>query len=267
MTIAFTAPRSTLNLSRMWHDAPAFTGLAMLLTLAVPPLLAAMALDDRLFQGDSVWLKPLKFHLALVIYLITLAFFARFMPPTGRLWRAFVTAVCIAVLGEIVWIGGAASFQTASHFNITNPVMTGLYGLMGAFAVLLTSASLVMGIAIGRNRGSDLPPTLRLSIALGLIATFVLTVIVAGTMSSNPSHFVGTSTRTLPIMGWSRDAGDLRVAHFFATHALHAVPLTGLVATRLTPTQGRIAVFGATLAYSAFTLALFVQALAGHPFL
>ena len=265
MTIAMTAPRSTLNLTRMWHDAPAFTGLAMLMTLAMVPLLAAMALDDRLFQGESVWLKPLKFHLALVIYLITLAFYARFMPPTGRLWRAFVAAVCLAVLGEILWIGGAAANQTASHFNITNPVMSTLYGLMGFFAVLLTSASLVMGLSIARN--PSVAPTLRLSLALGLITTFVLTVIVAGYMSSNLSHFIGTSTRTLPIMGWSRDAGDLRVAHFFATHALHAVPLVGLAASRMTLPQGRATVIAATAAYSAFVLALFVQALAGRPFL
>ena len=265
MTIALTAPRSSLNFSRLWHDAPAFTGLALFLTLAMAPLLTAMALDDRLFQGESVWLKPLKFHLALVIYLITLAFYARFMPPTGRLWRAFVAAVCLAVLGEILWIGGAAANQTASHFNITNPVMSTLYGLMGLFAVLLTSASLVMGLAIARN--PVVAPTLRLSLALGLITTFVLTVIVAGYMSSNLSHFIGTSTRTLPLMGWSRDAGDLRVAHFFATHALHAVPLIGLAASRLSPTQGRTTVIAATLAYTAFTLALFAQALAGQPFL
>jgi hypothetical protein len=265
MTLALTAPRARLDLNRMWHDAPAFTGVAAFLTLATAPLLAAMALDDRLFQGESVWIKPLKFHVALAIYLITLAFFARFMPPTGRLWRGFVAAVCVAVLGEILWIGGAASAQTASHFNIASPLMNGLYALMGVFAVLLTSASLVMGVAIHRN--SALAPTLRLSLSLGLIATFVLTVIVAGTMSSNLSHFVGTSTRTLPIMGWSRDAGDLRVAHFFATHALHAVPLVGLAASRMTLPQGRATVIAATAAYSAFVLALFVQALAGRPFL
>jgi hypothetical protein len=255
----------TPNLRRLWHDAPAFTGLAMALTLAMLPLLTAMALDMRLFQGDSVWLKPLKFHMALAIYLITLAFYARFMPPTGGLWRAFVAAVCLATLAEVAWIGGAASFQTASHFNITNPVMGTLYGLMGVFAVLLTSASLVMGLTILRN--PDVAPTLRLSLALGLIATFALTVLVAGYMSSNMGHFVGTSTRTLPLMGWSRDAGDLRVAHFFATHALHAIPLVGLAASRLSPPQGRATVIAATLAYSAATLALFAQALAGRPFL
>lgn len=270
MTIAFSTPRATTDLFRLWRYAPAFTGLAALLTLGMIPLFAALALDTRLFQDESVWIKPLKFHAALAIYLITLAFFARYMSPVtraNRLWRGFVAAVCIAVAAEVVWIGGAASLQTASHFNITNPVMGAIYGLMGAFAVLLTSASLFMGIGVWRDRDTVLPDALQLSIALGLIATFALTLVVAGYMSSNLGHFVGTSTRSLAILGWSRDAGDLRVAHFFATHALHAVPLVGLAATRLAPTAARNLVLAASLAYSAFVLAVFAQALAGQPFL
>lgn len=270
MTIALATPLTGLNLARMWRDAPALTGVAALLTLAMIPLFAAMALDTRLFQGESVWIKPLKFHAALVIYLITLAFFARFVAPAtrmSRLWRGYIAVVCFTILGEIAWVGGAASFQTASHFNIVNPVMTALYGLMGVFAVFLTSANLVMGIAIWRNSDSRLPSALQLSIALGLIATFVLTIIVAGYMSSTLGHFVGTSTRSLAVLGWSRDAGDFRVPHLFATHALHAVPLVGLAVGRLAPAQGRMAVVAATVAYSAFVLALFAQALAGQPFL
>lgn len=270
MTIALSTPRGGIDLARMWRDAPAFTGLAVLIALGMVPLLAALALDDRLFQGDPVWIKPLKFHAALAIYLVSLAFFARFMPQATRdrrLWRGFVAAVCLAVLAELLWIGGAASFQTASHFNVASPVMSALYGLMGAFAVLLTSASLFVGISIWRNPATGLPDALRLSIALGLVATFALTVLVAGYMSSNLSHFVGTSSRSLAIMGWSRDAGDLRVAHFFATHAMHSIPLAGLLAVRFLPGQARRVVIAATVAYSALVLALFAQGLAGLPFL
>lgn len=264
------AQPSTIDFSRLWRDAPALTGLAIFLVVAMVPLFAALALDDRLFQGESVWTKPLKFHTALAIYLITLAFFARFVRQSTRdsvLWRGFSAVVCFAVLAEVTWIGGAASFQTASHFNIATPAMGAIYGLMGFFAVVLTSPSLFMGIAIWRNQDSSLPDAVRLSIAWGLIATFVLTLIVAGYMSSNMSHFVGISSRSLAMLGWSRDAGDLRVAHFFATHALHAVPLVGLLASRYAPAHARLLVIGATLAYSAFVLALFIQAVAGRPFL
>jgi hypothetical protein len=108
-------------------------------------------------------------------------------------------------------------------------------------------------------------------VALGLGLTFVLTVPVGGYMSSSHGHFVGTPAgwdAGLPLMGWSRSAGDLRVAHFLATHALHGIPLAGLIAV-LTPRQAaaRQAVLLASALYAALVVATFVQALAGRPFL
>ena len=271
MTTALARPTTSLALRRMWTDAPAFTGLALLLTLGLVPLYAAMALDTRIFDGESPWLKPVKFHFALSIYLATLAFFARYMPATtrqARAWRWYAGAVVFAILAEVVWLSGTAMLNTASHFNTAVPILTTIYQLMGAFAVLLTSASLTMGISIWRNRGTGLPSALHLSIALGLILTFIATLIVAGYLSASGGHFVGTSTRQMWIMGWSRDAGDLRVAHFLATHALHAIPLAGLIATRLLPPiAAKSAVLAASAAYAAFVAATFVQALNGQPFL
>ncbi len=271
MTLTLAAPPVTApDLRRMATDAPGFTVLAILLTLALVPLYAAMALDTRLFQGDSPWLKPIKFHYALGVYTISLAFFARYMPETtrrGRPWRWFTAAVIIAILGEVLWLSSAAMLNTASHFNTEIPVFAAVYPLMGAFAVLLTSASLVMGVSVWRNPASGLHPTVQLSVALGLILTFALTVPVAGYLSSAGGHFVGTSTRTLWILGWSRDAGDLRVAHFLATHALHFVPVAGLLAARLLPAQASRAVWLAAALYAALVAATFTQALNGQPFL
>lgn len=268
MTTALATPRrTTASLARMWTNAPGFTGLAMLLALALIPLVAAMALETRVFQGENPWLKPVKFHIALSIYLITLAFFARYLPPTTRAWRLFATAVVVAVLGEVVWLSAAAMLNTASHFNTDIPAFAAVYPVMGVLAVLLTSASLVMGIAIWRNQRTGLAPALRLSIALGLILTFFATLIVAGTLSSAPGHFVGTSTRSLAVFGWSRDAGDLRVAHFLATHALHAVPLAGWLAAGQAPAAATRAVLVAAAAYAALIAGTFVQALNGQPFL
>ena len=98
MTIALATSRSPTDLSRLWRGAPAFTGPGLLLGLGMIPLFAALALDDRLFQGESVWLKPLKFHAALLIYLFTLACFARYMTPATRassLWRGFVATLAL----------------------------------------------------------------------------------------------------------------------------------------------------------------------------
>ena len=269
-TTCAPAPNPLPNLRRMWTDAPAFTSTALLLTLSIAPTLTAMALDTRLFQNDNIWLKPLKFQLALAIYLITLAVFARFLPTpmTTRKWRNYAAVVCLAITAEILWVAGAAANGTASHFNQSTPIMAALYAVMGLLAVTLTTPTLVMGIAIWRNKTTGLPPPLHLSISLGLTLTFILTLAAAGTMSSGTGHLIGTPTTgtTLPILGWSREVGDLRAAHFFATHALHAIPLAGVIATRLLPpTLATRTVWAAAAAYTALIAALMIQALAGHP--
>lgn len=271
MTIAMTTSPARIDLARMWRDAPAFTGLAMVLTVALVPLCAAMVLDTRIFQGESPWMKPVKFHIALSLYLVTLAFFARYVaaPVRAKLWwRAFTATVCVGIAYEVAWLTTAASMNVASHFNATSTGWIAAYALAGVGAVLLTSGSLGVGIAVARNAASGLAPALHLSVWLGLVLTFVLTLGVAGYMSGTAGHFVGTSTRQMLVMGWSRDAGDLRVAHFLATHALHAIPLAGLLASRLLPpAMARPAVLVAALVYATLTLGTFWQALQGQPFL
>jgi hypothetical protein len=265
-----TALPLTRSPSRIWSDAPAFSRLAFFIALTALPLLAAEMIDTRSFLDAPVWQKPLQFHLALSIYLITLAFFARFLPQgmQSRRWRIYAGIVCFCIVAELIWVGGAASHAIASHFNVDNVLMGTIYGLMGMFAVILTSASAVMGIAIWRNPNTGLPPALHLSIALGLMLTFILTLIAAGTLSSMTGHLVGTPTTgaRLPILGWSREVGDLRVAHFFATHALHVLPVAGLLASRLLAhTAARAFVWASTVAYAALVGFTMAQAFAGLP--
>jgi hypothetical protein len=244
-------------------------GLVLVLSLAVTS--AAALIDPRLFQDEGVWLKPVKFQIALAIYLLSLAFFARWLPAgmSGRRWwRVYAGIVLFCIAAEMAWIGGAAMAGTGSHFNVASPVMAALYSVMGVFAVALTSPSLVMGIAIWRNPASGLPPALRIAIALGLVLTFALTVPVAGTMAQGDGHFVGTplTGATVPLFGWSREAGDLRVAHFLATHAMHAIPLAGLAATALLPRRLAVAaVCAAAGLFVALVLWTFAAALAGYP--
>jgi hypothetical protein len=270
MTLTYSDTHPRL-IARLFDDAPALAALTLIIVLGALPLLAAFNLDPRLFQGDSIWLKPLKFHAALAIYLATLVFFARFLPDglmQSRGWQIYQAIVVVCVVAELLWIGGAAALGTGSHFNVGSPVWAALYPLMGVAAVTLTSLSLVMGVAIWRNAQTGLAPALHLSIALGLVLTFVLTVIVAGAMASGTGHHIGTpvSGARVPVMGWSREVGDLRLPHFLATHALHALPVAGLLAARLLPdAPGRLAVWAAGLGFTTLVALTFAQALSGRP--
>jgi hypothetical protein len=254
MTATLTAPRPWA-LSAPNRQLLAITLITALATL---PLLAAHAIDPRLYQGDGIWLKPLKFHLALSVYSGTLLLFAMLLPEgsfTTRRWRAYIGLVIACILAELLWIGAAAALGTGSHFNQTG-VWAPLYSLMGLAAVILTSLTLAMAPAFWRRRDDPL----MLSIALGLALTFLLTVPVALTMASGTGHHIGTPVTgaRFPFMGWSREVGDLRLAHFLATHAMHAVPLAGL-------TGSRSAVWAAAAGFTALTLWCFARALQGLP--
>ena len=239
---AYPAERSGTG-GRLIGD-PIFAAAAVVFVAMTVPTLMSMVLDDRQHLGLDIWLKPLKFQVAVAIFCATMAVYARWLPEgtTARRWyRAYVASVVAAMGVEIVWITGAAALGTVSHFN-TTPVGMAFYAAMGVLAVWFTTSTAVYGALIARNRRSGLDPALRVGLALGLILTFVLTVGFAGTMANHGSHFVGPATTDaggLWPMGWSREVGDLRVAHFFGTHAMHAVPLAGLAFGRwLAPRAG-----------------------------
>ena len=260
--------------AELFRRHPLFAGAALCLLVLMAPTLFAMALDQRTFLDINVWIKPFKFQVALAIYLGTLAWFAGWLPArvTESRWhRVFSMIIVLAIGAETVWILGASALGVASHFNDSSPLAIALYAIMGVLAVVLTSASLVYGVVILRDRHSRLDPVFRQSVGIGLIATFILTVAVAGYMSGTGSHFVGgahSDSRGLAPMGWARDGGDLRVAHFFATHAMHFIPAFGFFASRvLRAGHGRVAVFSFAGLFVALVGYAFAEALSGRAFL
>lgn len=277
MSLAFVHNRYTetplrrLSPELLFGREPLLGMLGLSLVLLMVPTLVAMGLDTRTLEGVNVWLKPFKFELSLSIYVLTLAFFARFLDPrlqARRWYRIYVVAVALAVALEMAWLLTAAALGVMSHFN---PTMIGqiVYGVMGVAAVVLTSITLVHGIAIWRNPATGLSPVLHRGIALGLVLTLPLTLLTAGTMSSLDGHHVGTGTGAagLFLLGWSREVGDLRVSHFFATHAMHFVPAFALVSAWLLGPQRRVPLLVFAGLFVALVVFTFLQALDGRPFL
>ncbi len=275
MTKSLTlAPSSDVfsGLNRLRHDEPGFAITGFLLALTTPLFLAAGSVDDRLHLGINNWDKPAKFAVALSIYLITLAFFARYVPASFRQktsYKIYSASVVFAVIAEMIWIGGAAAYGTSSHFNTEIPVLAAIYPVMGAFATLLTSACAVYAVQIYRNKTVELPSTIKTAFVAGLGLTLPLTLMTAGTMSGMNSHAVGGTgldTNSVTLIGWLRDAGDLRVGHFFATHALHGIPLAGLASYFMFGANTIWPVLAFSAMYCAFVVFTFVQALQGVPF-
>lgn len=263
-----------LSLAGAFRHGPLFAATALLMLAMIPPTLMALALDPRLLNGVNPWIKPLKFEISIALYVGTLAWFMSFMPEPERQARRFRVWAAIAATASVIemaWIGAAAYLGIASHFNQDNPLMAAIYPVMGAMAVTLTLPSLVMGRAFLRNRASSDNPAFHLSLGLGLILTCVLTILVAGYMSSQSGHAVGgtgSDADGLKLIGWSRSGGDLRVTHFFATHAMHFIPAFGWLASKALPqAHARTTVWTFSLAFVGFVAFALAQAILGLPFL
>ncbi len=245
-------------------------------TLACLALLAVCAVgsfvDERTLNGVSVWSKPFKFSLSLAVYFATLAWFAPLLPngyfqARKGLALTWIPIVCAAF--EMTYIIAQASRGEASHFNLTTPFYITMYSLMGAGAVSLVAVCLWLGVVILRKHGARNPYAL--AVGLGLIARFVLGGGVGGYLSSQMGHWVGgthSDANGVWLVHWSRDGGDLRVAHFFGMHAMQVLPVIGAAASRwFSRRNGVVLVGAATLVYVLATTFTFVQAIGGVPFM
>ncbi|MBA3910279.1 MAG: hypothetical protein C0524_10435 [Rhodobacter sp.] len=79
-------------------------------------------------------------------------------------------------------------------------------------------------------------------------------------MAGGTGHPIGTPVTGArePLMGWSREVGDLRLPLLLTIHALQALPLGGWIASRrLSDSPARATVWLAALA--------FARALSGPP--
>lgn len=259
-------------LAELVRRNPALALAGLLFVALSGPVWALQATDPRTLLGVSVWIKPAKFLLSTGVYMVTLAWFFAYAGPgfarsaAGR-WTTW--AALLGSLFEVGYIGWQASRGEASHFNFSSGFHIAMYAAMGVGAVVLTSAALVLGLAIARN-DVGLHPSYKWAVVWGLILTFLLGGGLGGYMSAQTGHLVGgaeTDAGGLWLLGWSRSAGDLRVAHFFGVHAMHVLPIVGWAAARATPRRaGAVAALLFAAAYSAFVVWTFAEAIAGRPF-
>lgn len=250
--------------SAKWFERLALAAIGMtFLTLGT------LLLDGRTIDGEPVWLKPFKFAVSFAVLFATLAWAATRL---SSLWRrswglvVFAAASAAAFFFEMAYINAQAARQEHSHFNDTTPFHELMYGLMGMGATALMLTVGLLGLVVWADREARFDRRLRLSIVLGFLASVVLTFWVAGALAENDSRYIGVPSdgaARLPIFGWSMEVGDLRAPHFFALHAMQALPAFGLLAERL-DLSVRV-VWIVALLYASFTAMVFLTALQGTP--
>ena len=193
-------------------------------------------------------MKPAKFAASIAIYTLTLAWvftYLREWPATRRV-VSWVTASTLVL--EIIIIDVQAWRGTTSHFNVGTVLDGVLFTIMGIAIVVQTITAVAVAVALWRQRFAD--PAIGWALRLGM------TITIAGAMTGGlmtqptreqmdgcagrkshddrrrPHGWRADGGPGLPGTGWSREHGDLRVAHFLGLHALQILPLAALVFAR-----------------------------------
>jgi hypothetical protein len=165
---------------------------------------------------------------------------------------------------------------------VSTPLDATLFYIMGGAIFLQTLVSVTAAVALWRQRFAER--------ALGWALRFGMVLTIAGAMTGplmtrptaeqiadaragmpmiiSGAHSVGgpDGGPGVPVTGWSREHGDLRVPHFIGLHAIQALALVALGVRRWRRSEAaRVkAVFAATGSYAALFLLVLWMALRGQ---
>jgi hypothetical protein len=206
----------------------------------------ALPFDRRHVLGLNPWVKPIKFELSVMVFLATMALILRALGSTGRwprtrAWIGWGLGLCMVVENSIIALQSLRGVR--SHMNVTTLTDGLLFGAMGLFIVLNTGlVGWVFALWLMTQK------TVRAAVAWGVGwgLAFQLAAAAEGVrMVMNSGHVVGPIDAAaghamrqhialdggpgLPFLNWSTMHGDLRVAHFFALHALQLLPVVALL--------------------------------------
>jgi len=230
--------------------------LCLLLSLA---FLAMTRISNMQVYQVNAWYKPFKFAFSTFMFSWAMAWYCSYLPNFNI--PAFNWSVILLLGFEIAYIAIMAAQGKTSHYNVSSPFYSMMFSMMALAATLVTVYTAYVGLLFFTNSFPTLPGYYLWSIRLGILI-FVIFSFQGFLMGARMSHSVGlvNDNSNLFIVGWSRLAGDLRVAHFIGMHALQVLPLLAFYLLRNTKATLLVGLLYAALA--TFTL---VQALKGKP--
>lgn len=210
--------------------------------------------------GANVWYKPVKFYLSVAIFSWTVGWYGAYLPQTHSLtWFSWSVTVLLSL--ELVYITVQASRGQASHFNTSTPFYAYMWVGMALAAIGVSIWTAYLTTRFFGEGLTPLSPGYLCAIRFGLV-WFVLFSLQGLMMGSRMAHTVGGADggAGLPVLNWSRNHGDLRIAHFLGMHALQIIPL---LAHYLLKDLWQVILVA--LLYALVTVGVLVQALMGKP--
>lgn len=220
---------------------------------------ALMQINDTQVLGINAWIKPTKFLLSTTIFCWTMGWFLFYLSEERR--TSIYSWMVIAVLSfENIYIGFRAQRGEMSHFNISSAFGSVMFSLMGVAITILTIWTAYIGWLFWKRAFPQLPRHYVWGIRFGLFY-FVIFALGGHAMAGILNHTVGAPDggAGLPFVNWSREHGDLRIAHFMGMHSLQVLPLFGYYVSR-----NSIVTVLISITYFLLVAAIFIQALMGR---
>jgi hypothetical protein len=213
-------------------------------------------------SGISAWIKPFKFFISIGVFAFTMALYLVYLENqrdvTSYCW-SFI--VCFSM--ELLLITVQASRGRKSHYNIDTPLDRIIFALMGLSLIIILIHTIFMITLFFTQKQFAVSNEMILAIKLSLIM-MILFMLEGFVMIHLFKHTVGANdgSKGIPVLNWSKNYGDLRVAHFFGMHALQIIPLLTFVLANT-----KRDVYLVSVLYFVFVTVTLVQAWQGKPFI
>lgn len=215
-------------------------------------------IDSRQVLGVNTWIKPSKFAFSIASYTINLAYI---------LPKLDISKLKIKLLSRITWVFmwiefALISMQAArgvqSHFNTDTGFDITVYALMGVSIVLaLIPAFFTTYYLFTRSKVKNILYSLSLKWGMVLL---ILGSAYGGKISAGDGHSVGAEDGTpgISYLGWSKEFGDVRVAHFLAIHGIHVFLTIALFLNKQAKINNALVLKIVIFMYYLFTLGVLV---------
>jgi len=274
--------RAAALLGRLWRASPPLAAVGALMLVAAGLSLVGVLVDPRSITGAPAWLKPFKFAISTAVYSLTLAWVFGRLSDWSRVRRVVGWTTAIVFVLEVAIIDAQAWRGTTSHFNASTTLDRVLFLVMGTAILLQAFVSVAVAIALWRQPFADrsLGWALRLGMTLTIVGALTGPLMTrptpeqladaraGGRMTTVGAHTVGAPDGGpgVPMTGWSRGHGDLRVPHFIGLHAIQALALiaVGLRGWRRPEAIRVRVVLAAAASYASLFLLLLWEALRGQ---
>ena len=220
--------------------------------------LILMPFEKTQILGVNRWLKPFKFYSSVGIMILTMGWLLYYLSNPKKI-RIFSWLMVISMFFENGLIIAQAIRKTTSHFNATSALNGIVFSLMGMLIAIFTITVLFVCISFFRQKRFSIPTSYVWGIRLGLLF-FIIFSIEGGMMVGLLKHTVGgpDGGPGLPLVNWSTQYGDLRIAHFIGIHSLQVLPLFG---NYFAKTKKQTIIF--SVVYFLLASSLFLQAMNG----